>query len=159
MTEPPVVNASPLIVLARAQETVLLRLLGERVLVPSEVAAEVRAHSDEADSVLRSHSWIEEAPPCHAAEVVAAWNLGAGETGVLSREYAHPGTLAVLDDFAARKCANVLGIPVKGTLGLALYAKRRGHVDRARPLVEKLREAGLYLSDTILRDALRLVGE
>jgi len=78
---------------------------------------------------------------------------------VLSWALAHPGTLAVLDDFAARKCAGAIGVRVKGTLGLALLAKTRGQLSAARPLVEELRQAGLYLSDTLIREALSLVGE
>jgi predicted nucleic acid-binding protein len=72
---------------------------------------------------------------------------------------AHPGTLAIIDDYAARTCAAVLGVPVKGTLGLALLAKQQGRVGAARPLVQELRRAGLYLSDTVTREALALVGE
>jgi len=52
-----------------------------------------------------------------------------------------------------------LGVRVVGTLGLALRAKARGTVAAARPLVEELRGAGLYLSNDLIRDALRLVGE
>jgi predicted nucleic acid-binding protein len=65
----------------------------------------------------------------------------------------------VIDDYAARTCAEVLGVPVIGTLGLALRAKTRGRVAAARPLVEDLRRAGLYLSDRLINDALSLVGE
>jgi predicted nucleic acid-binding protein len=50
-------------------------------------------------------------------------------------------------------------MPVVGTLGLALRAKREGLVPSARSLVEELRRAGLYLSDGVVRDALALVGE
>ncbi len=92
-------------------------------------------------------------------EVVGSWDLGAGESAVLSWALEHPGTLAVIDDYAARTCATVLGVPVKGTLGLALLAKGRGRATNARSLVEELRRAGLYLSDAVIRDALSLVGE
>ncbi len=56
MPEPAVVDASPLVVLARAGRLDLLRLLGERVLVPETVAVEVRAHSDEAARALTAES-------------------------------------------------------------------------------------------------------
>lgn len=79
MAEPPVVNASPLLVLARAGRLDLLRLLGESVLVPTAVAAEVRAHSDEAVRALDSEAWPEVVPQEPISGVVAAWDLGAGE--------------------------------------------------------------------------------
>lgn len=82
-----------------------------------------------------------------------------GRSAVISWSLTHPGTLAILDDGAARKCAGVLGVRVKGTLGLALLAKTQGIVPEARPLLEELRRAGLYLSDSLIRDALSIVGE
>lgn len=63
MAEPPVVNASPLVVLARAHCLHLLQLLGDRVLVPEAVANEVRVHFDEAARALESAAcWIERVP-------------------------------------------------------------------------------------------------
>ncbi len=159
MREPAIVDASPLVVLARAGRLDLLRLLGERVRVPSAVAVEVRAHSDEAARALDAEPWIEEMPRRPVLEVVASWDLGPGESAVLSWALDPPGTLAVIDDYAARTCATVLGVPVKGTLGLALLAKQRGEITTALPLVEALRAAGLYLSDSVIRNALALVGE
>jgi predicted nucleic acid-binding protein len=160
MPEPlPVVNASPLLVLGRAGRLDLLKLLGERVLVPDAVATEVRAHSDEAARALDAETWIEVVSHEPILEVVSGWDLGAGESAVLSWALTHPGALAILDDYAARKCAGVLGVKVMGTLGLALLAKKKGVISEARPLVSELCKAGLYLSDPLIRDALALVGE
>ena len=157
--ESPVVNASPLIVLARAGRMELLRSVGDRLLVPDAVAQELTVHSDAATHVLDTCSWIARIPRESIAPTVAAWDLGPGESAVLSWAAKHPGTLAVIDDYAARKCAAVLRVPVIGTLGLALRAKVRGQVSAARPLVEELRRAGLYLSGALIREALTLVGE
>lgn len=53
----------------------------------------------------------------------------------------------------------VVGIPVRGTLGLVLAAKQRGDIPAARPILEKLRQSGMYLSDRVVNEALALVGE
>ena len=50
-------------------------------------------------------------------------------------------------------------LPLRGTLGLVLLAKKRRLIPAARPVMERLREAGLYLSDRTLDEALALVGE
>jgi predicted nucleic acid-binding protein len=73
--------------------------------------------------------------------------------------YTHPGTEAIIDDLADRRCAAALGIPVRGTLGLILIAKRQGRIPQARPVFERLRHAGMYLSDRVMNQALGLVGE
>jgi predicted nucleic acid-binding protein len=58
-----------------------------------------------------------------------------------------------------RQEASTLGIPVRGTLGLILTAKKRGVIPQARPVLENLRQSGMYLSDRILNQALKLVDE
>lgn len=72
---------------------------------------------------------------------------------------AHPGAEAIIDDLAGRKCAPRLSIPVRGTLGIVLIARNRGLIPKARPVLEEMMTAGLYLSRKVLNEALRRVGE
>ena len=65
----------------------------------------------------------------------------------------------MLDDRDARRCARSLTIPVIGTLGLVLLAKEDGRISAARPLIQQLRESGMYLSDLVVNEALARVGE
>jgi predicted nucleic acid-binding protein len=154
------VNASPLILLARGGLIQLLKLAGPEVVVPLPVAEEVRRRgaSDPTVRALAENPWLAVSeiavPP-----LIQAWDLGPGESSVLAWAHAHPGTLAVIDDLAARRCAATLSIPVRGTLGLVILAKQRGEVKAARPLLEALRRGGLYLSDSVLNAALALVDE
>ena len=71
----------------------------------------------------------------------------------------HCGYVAVIDDLAARRCASVVGISTRGTLGVVLLAKQRGIIPSAADIVAQLRNAGLYLSPEVIGDALSLVGE
>jgi predicted nucleic acid-binding protein len=57
---------------------------------------------------------------------VAAWNLGDGETSVLSYALENPDCRAVVDDAEARRCARTLGIRTLGTGGVLVLAKQRG---------------------------------
>mgnify|MGYP006431912889 CR=1 FL=1 len=66
---------------------------------------------------------------------------------------------AIIDDLAARKCAASINIPVRGTLGIVLTAKQRGLIPQARPVIEDMMSAGLYLSRKVLDQALQRVGE
>lgn len=90
---------------------------------------------------------------------ILEWGLGAGESSVLALAASHPRMEAIIDDLAARKCASCLGIPVRGTLGIVLAAKRRGLIPRARPVMEELIRGGLYLSRAVLDEALKRVNE
>lgn len=161
MAERPAVNASPLILLSRAGLLDFLGLAGPEIVVPQPVAAEIRTggSGDAAVRALESIPWLTvvEAPPVPAA--IQAWDLGEGESSVLAWAHGNPGTLAILDDLAARRCAAAVRIPVRGTLGLVLLAKQRGRIKTARPVLEGMRVSGMYLSDTVLNQALALVGE
>jgi predicted nucleic acid-binding protein len=137
----------------------LLHRIGDRIVVPGAVAEEVTAHSDEAARALREQDWLKVVSQPVVPPLIASWDLGDGESAVLSWALAHPGALAIIDDYAARTCARVLGMPLVGTLGLALRAKMAGDVASARSLIDELRRAGLYLSDPIVREALAVVEE
>jgi predicted nucleic acid-binding protein len=69
--------------------------------------------------------------------------LGPGESSVLAWAQTHPGSEAILDDLAARRCAATFNIPLRGTLGLALI-KQRGRIPSARRALEQLLQAGMY---------------
>ena len=161
MAERPAVNASPLIFLVGADLLDLLRLAGDEIIVPTPVAEEIkrRGTQDPTAQALKQANWllITEAPPI--PPIIQAWGLGTGESSVLAWANANPGTEAIIDDLAARRCAAALGIPVRGTLGLVLIAKQRGKIVSARVVLEQLRQSGMYLSDRVLNEALNLVGE
>ncbi|HVR99319.1 MAG TPA: DUF3368 domain-containing protein [Thermoanaerobaculia bacterium] len=48
---------------------------------------------------------------------------------------------------------------MRGTLGLVLLGKKHGRLAAARPVLESLRGAGMYLSSSVMNRALRMVGE
>ena len=152
-----VVDASPLITLDQIGCVHLLARLSLEVMVPRGVIAEVSAGP--------MALTVEKLGPHRAVPVdrpdprVAAWDLGAGETEVLSWIIGNPGAIAILDDRAARQCASTFGIRARGTIGVLLDAKRAGLLTAVAPLIEKLRSGGLYLSDTVIENALKIAGE
>ena len=156
-----VVNTSPLIHLAEADFLHLLREAAPRVWVPEPVAEEIRAYEadDPTARALVTHPWLEVKPVGSVAATILAWNLGAGESAVLALATAFPGSTAVIDDLAGRRCAETLGVSLHGTVGLVLAAKQAGRIAAARPILEQLRDRGMYLSEAVLNRALRWVGE
>lgn len=120
---------------------------------------EARGPTDPAAKALAASGWLRRVEVGEPPGSLLAWDLGPGETAVLAWAVGHPGGLAVIDDQAARRCADVLGVPCIGTLGIVLRARRLGRIPAARPVLERLRAAGMYLSDRMLLPALALVGE
>jgi predicted nucleic acid-binding protein len=76
---------------------------------------------------------------------------------VLALALERTGCTVVLDDEAARRCARTLDLPVLGTLGLVLRAKRAGLIPSSVTVLEALRSAGFRLDNKTIRDALRRV--
>ena len=74
------------------------------------MAAAVRASGDQDPSAqaLRNCVWLEIRPEVPASPRVLAWDLGPGESAVLELALAVPGSTAVIDDLAARRCAAVI---------------------------------------------------
>jgi predicted nucleic acid-binding protein len=155
------VNASPLILLTKAGRLDLLRLGVAEVIVPDVVVAEVGAKGpgDPTARAVADAVWIvvRSAPPM--PDPVRACGLDPGESAVLALALGDPDCEVVLDDRAGRLCAGRLGIACLGTLGLILFAKRLGSIPAARPVVERLRQAGLYLDDDFVEDVLVRIGE
>jgi predicted nucleic acid-binding protein len=155
-----VINASPLITLFRSDQADLLPRLFTHIVVPEAVWQEVvlGGREDAAACRLARQPW-----PLRTDVVpsprVAEWGLGAGETGVLSHALANPGLRAVIDDMDARRCAKTLNIPIFGTGGLLVLAKRRGLLSSVNEGIAKLRGAGLWLSDDVVRLLLMHAGE
>lgn len=156
-----VVNASPLILLAKVAHIYLLPKLTEQLVIPASVVVEVQGgpSTDPAQAWLNGEgaTWIRS--DIATVSSVAAWDLGVGETAVLSWAHEHGDFEAILDDRAARKCAVIERIPVRGTLGVVLAAKIRGLIPHARPVCDDIVRAGLRIHPTVLCDALKLVGE
>jgi predicted nucleic acid-binding protein len=146
-----VINASPLITLFRAGLEPLLPKLFPELLVPDSVWSEVvsQAHDDPAARGLPIASWARRTSVTLAPQV-QLWGLGAGETSVLSFAMRKPGYTAVLDDRAARRCARVLRIPVIGTAGIVVLAKRRGFIGSVEEALMCLQGAGLWLSERLV---------
>jgi predicted nucleic acid-binding protein len=78
---------------------------------------------------------------------------------VLTWARRHPGFTAILDDRAARRCADVFDVAVCGTVGVLMRAKREKLTPSLASVLEAAANAGLHLSPAVRREALRLVGE
>lgn len=155
-----VVNASPLICLAKTGYSDLLLRLPDEIIVPQAVLEEIQAGhlGDPAQLVLAAGKLP--VAEISAKPEILAWDLGKGETAVLSYAYANPGWTAIIDDRAARKCAISFSIPLKGTLAVVILAKKRGLVSSAAEVMRSLQAAGLRLEDEVIRAALKsTIGE
>ena len=161
MPESVVVNASPLIVMAHGGCFELLRTASSSVLVPETVVNEIcrRGPDDPTVKAINGSQWLTVVDDPVVPAQIQAWDLGPGESTVLAWAHSNPPAEAIIDDLPARRCAIALGIAVRGTLGLILAARQKGLIPAARPILDRMVQAGMYLSHKVLNEALVLVGE
>lgn len=160
--EPPVADASPLIILAHGGRLDLLRVLFGRVIVPGMVKREILRPGipDAAIEALRSLAWLVTVDVEAIPSLIRRFRLDPGEEAVLAWAWAHPGSAAIIDERRGRRAARALGIPVIGTLGIIVEAKARGVIPAARPVVEQLLPTtNWHMSSRLLDQALSRIGE
>jgi len=137
--------------------------LGSPSIIPQAVVDEILSVNDPADP---ARIWFESSgdpfqlfatPPM--SPFLAGWGLGAGESSVIFIATEIPGAVVVLDDLAARRCAQAHGIPMTGTLGLVLVAKKRGLIPDVTTALDIIVKAGLFISNDILAAIRAKAGE
>lgn len=160
MTEAWVINASPLILYARIDRLDLIERLAPGIILSEKVIEEVwdGAHIDSTANAALNWAAKYRQPNIPIPASVAHWDLGAGESQVISYclQGAHWG---VLDDQMARRCISTHGLLMIGSLGIILRAKMCGLVEEARPWVSKLRAANMYVTDELVERSLSAIGE
>jgi len=156
-----VINASPIILLGKADLLKTISPLAKTWIIPDGVIHEVQEKRpiDPYLSGLESNSKVVRKTVLNIHSSIAAWDLGQGESEVLTLALEKPRTGVVLDDLQARKCAELFEIPLIGTLGLVVLAKRKGLITLAKPFIERLVAIGLYINSAILTRILVGVGE
>ena len=90
---------------------------------------------------------------------VQSAGLGPGESAAIHLALeTHPPWL-ILDDRPARRLAISLGIPVIGTLGILLAAKRKGLLTALKPVLNELMQMGFFVAPALYRQVLSDGGE
>lgn len=161
MAERWVINASPVILLAKAEIIRFLPSLCDELVIPAGVVDEVQnVHiTDLGRKWLETEGkrFIREGPAIHDA--LARWSGGAGEAEVISWALQNPGFTAILDDRRARALAAKNNISILGSLRVIVIAKDRGLIPAAKPAPERLRGIGAYVTDELIDRSIALAGE
>jgi predicted nucleic acid-binding protein len=156
-----VVNTTPIIALSLVGELGLLRSLYNEVVVPSAVEAEVLAGGRDGigSSELKEASWLRVVSLQDARRADLLADLDRGEAEVLALAQELNADLVIIDERLARLHAKRLGMTLTGTLGVLLRAKMLGYVKTVEPLIDRLRQGGIRLSETVVTEVLALADE
>ena len=146
-----VVNSTPLIVLCGIGKLDILKDIYQEISVPMAVFREVTTKDDSACNQLKtSGEWLhEEEIKDRSEKKMYKAKLHDGEVEVMILAQEQNADLVILDDNAAKKTAKYLGLPVTGTLGVLIKAKRMGIIESIKPLITEMRKNGFYVSDNV----------
>lgn len=147
-----VINASPFILLCKSGLAEILPELFAEVYMPEAVSDEIFQGDDTASQKLSVYqkNWLKFCQ-VKTVEDVLVWNLGNGETEVLSFAFENKAQFtALIDDRAARKCAETLNIKTLGTGGILILAKKCGLIENVAVELKKLQSAGLWISNEVV---------
>lgn len=152
-----VADTSPPVHLARIGRLDLLPAVVGRVTVPRAVWGELVQSGTRPDvvAVIGAADWIEVVPDPVAQDL----GLDPGETAAILLAEAFHADALLIDERRGRAVAAARGLSVIGTLGIVAGAKRLGAIGRAAPVVAALQGDGFWLSDDLVAEFLRGLGE
>ncbi|MBI4755325.1 MAG: DUF3368 domain-containing protein [Betaproteobacteria bacterium] len=156
MLDRAVVNAGPLVALSLAGRLDLLPALFREFWIPEAVFREVAVAGlgRPGAAALSDSAWAERIRPAPEPDPLLVAELDPGEAAVISLARASIPCMAIIDEKRGRRIAHqVYGLPVKGTAGLLVEAKRRGLLNDLRSTLLELKRAGYYLSDAVIEGA------
>lgn len=152
-----VADTSPLLHLGRIGRLYLVPAVVGRVTVPRSVWGELVHPGTRSDLVtsIESATWIDVVDDPRIHDI----GLDAGETAAILLAEQLRADALLIDERRGRAVAVRRGIAVIGTLGIIAGARRDGLLERARPLVSELRADGFWLSEELVAEFLRTLGE
>ncbi|MCL2187584.1 MAG: DUF3368 domain-containing protein [Defluviitaleaceae bacterium] len=143
-----IVNSTPIISLCHIGKLDLLKELYGKVLIPEAVYREINAKHDSVAKATLDNSldWIR---ICKIQNEMARFffksQLHDGEVEVMILGKEEEATLLIIDDKNAKNHAKYLKFNVTGTLGVLLKAKKVGHINAIKPLLDKMVSEGIYI--------------
>jgi len=157
-----VADAGSLIALARIGRHDLLTRLYGSVVIPTAVMKELRLDSGRpggrALRVALTTGWLKVmAAPTDPFGLKLLLDPGEAEAILLAEKIAC--RFLLIDERRGRVIARRRGIPVVGTGGLLITAKRRGALESVTEELERLTQNGYRLAPAVAEEIRRLAGE
>lgn len=154
-------DASPLIGLARIGRLELLRAMYGSVVIPAAVAAELAMDSGRPGARALGAARDDGLLAVHDLEIPARphWPLDAGEAAAIHLAEHIGASFLLIDERRGREFARRRGLPVVGSAGILLAAKRRGLLASVTDEIDKLAAIGYRLAPRLVDEVRRLADE
>ena len=157
-----ILNTTPLIALCHVGKLGLLQKIYGEVMIPQAVYREL---SEKKESICKkqvdaSLDWISvEKIENQMAKSMFKTQLHDGEVEVMILAKEKNADVVIIDDANAKKYAKYLHLPVTGTLGVLIKAKRQGYICELKSIIQEMIDKNIYISDKLMRLCLEQVNE
>lgn len=110
--------------------------------------------------MLKNANWVRaEAVSDRTAVTLLRERLDAGESETIVLALKLEADVVLMDEARGRCIAAARGMPLTGTLGTLLLAKRKRLIERVEPLLADLAAQGFRMSGALYRHILQEAGE
>jgi predicted nucleic acid-binding protein len=161
MTQPSgsivIADTTPLITLAATGAIYLLPVVFGEVHIPEQVWGEYEKFRPQMTLPdLAQASWLK----WHQITIAPPFSpLDEGEAAALTLAQALRAKVVLMDERKGRKAAAAVQLPIMGTLGFLLRAKRDGHITAIKPIIDQFTRLDRYYSPHLIAQTLQAAGE
>ena len=157
-----IVNTTPLVALCHVGQLDILKKVYGEIMIPQAVYRELseKKESKCKKQVDASLDWIHvEKIENQMAKSMFKTQLHDGEVEVMILAKEKNADIVIIDDANAKKHAKYLKLPVTGTLGVLIKAKRQGYISELKPIIQGMIDKYIYISEKLMRLCLEQVNE
>lgn len=153
-------NTTPLISLMKIGKLDFLKDLFGEVWIPNEVFEEIQKGMDKEFYEDPSKiEWIKIKKVKDKKSLSYFIDLDKGDAETIALAVENDADLVIIDEILGRYYAKHAGLKITGTIGLLIKAKQKGLVQQIKPMIAQLKEKGIWLSDSLVQQALKLSNE
>jgi uncharacterized protein len=157
-----VCNTGPILALLISDEVDVLRHIFEEVIIPEAVHNEIvegGAFSAGLSDYL-TIKWIKVLPISSPVDPLLTTSLDAGEAAVIKLAIELKADFTLIDERKARKIArSIYGQKVIGSARILVEAKKLGLIDNVSVILQRMRDGGYWLGDSIVEAVISEAGE
>jgi predicted nucleic acid-binding protein len=157
-----VINTGPLLaIIAATGDLKVLKSLYCEVLVPREVADELRAGGPTGFGLARFEeaSWLAVQSEHITLNPYLANTLDLGEAAVIQLALDRNVETVCIDETVGRRVARLNNLQLTGSIGVLLKAKKEGASLEMAGAIENMRSAGIWVSERVAKTAIALARE
>jgi predicted nucleic acid-binding protein len=155
-------DTTPISELAKVNYLNLLPKLFGRVVIPQGVYDELTTGWHPAAKLVQKLSWLDVVAVKNrwvVEELQQFSNLDLGESEAIALAEEINADQLLIDEKAARRVAMTRNLPLIGTMGVLLLAKRQGEIENVKKVLDQMQQQGTRISDRLYTQVLILAKE